>query len=392
MNQACASRKPRNRSVPAAALAAAIAAGLAGNAPGAIASDGGALVAQAGPAPQSQRPRAVRLKIAPIMDPSGFERPMVAVVALIPQQWRTRGGVVWGRQGTCGTGYQFEWTAASPDGAMAASLFPGLQWGFSNFAAMAMPGCPSLRIGNVQQYLAFVAQRNRRGARVLDFRRRPDIERDFQQLNKVTPMPLGEIRTWVEAGEVLVGYQAGGRAVRETFSALVVFNLTRMRGAYPGQMIETLIGAAQPGFAFRAPHGYLDLRLAETIRTSFKPNPQWASRINRHNTTIARMNIDGARKRSQITTETYDEIRRMNRESYEMRNRIQDRMHRKFSEAIRGVETYDDPMSPTGQVQLNNQYRHAYRLNDGTYVLTDQESFNPYAVFGQGGTKLRRKP
>jgi hypothetical protein len=327
------------------------------------------------------------------MDPSGFERPMAAVVTLIPQGWRTQGGVVWGRQGACGAGYQFEWSAISPDGAMAAALFPGLNWSFANFATPQMPGgCPTLRIGNIRQYLTYVVQRTRRGARILDFRRRSDIERGFQKLNGVTPMPLGEMRTWVEAGEVLIGYSLRGRAMRETLAAMVVFSSSRMKGAYPGQVLETVSGAAQPGFAFRAPHGYLDLRLAETIRTSFKANPQWEARITQHNAKITGIRVEGARKRSRITAQTYDEIRRMNRESYEMRNRIHDRTHRKFSEAIRGVETYNDPMSPTGQVQLNNQYRHAYRLNDGTYVLTDQESFNPYAVFGQDGTKLRRTP
>ena len=50
--------------------------------------------------------------------------------------------------------------------------------------------------------------------------------------------------------------------MRETVAALVSFNLNRMRGAYPNQVMETLIGAAETGYAFRAPHGYLDMRLA----------------------------------------------------------------------------------------------------------------------------------
>lgn len=49
-------------------------------------------------------------------------------------------------------------------------------------------------------------------------------------------------------------------------------------------------------------------------------------------------------------------------------------------------------MSPTGQNQLSNQYDSAYRPNDGTYVLTDDPSFNLYAVFGQDATKLEPAP
>lgn len=357
---------------------------------------GPVLIAQDQGTPQGRMqgraaPGAIRLQVAPVMDSTGFKQPMVAVVALIPAGWRTRGGVVWNAQGTCGTGYKFNWQASSPDGAMSAAVFPSMQWSFSNFPSQGILGCATLRISNIRQYLQFVVQRGRQGARILDFRRRPDIEKTYQHLNKVTPMPMGEMRNWVEAGEVLIGYKAQGREMRETIAALVSFNLSRMRGAYPNQVMETLIGVAETGYAFRAPHGHLDMRLAETIRSSFKANPKWMALINQHNAKITRNNIAHARKRAQMTAKTYDEIRRMNQDSYEYRNRVRDRSHRLFTEAIRGVNTYNDPMSPTGQVQLDNQYRHAYRLNDGTYVLTDQEDFNPFAVFGQDGTKLGRQ-
>ncbi len=102
------------------------------------------------------------------------------------------------------------------------------------------------------------------------------------------------------------------------------------------------------------------------------------------------MNIEGARKRSQITAQTSKEIMEMNRRSFEERNRIMDRQQREVSEAIRDVETYNDPMSTTGTVELSNQYKNAWRLDDGTYVLSDQPDFNPYAVYGQGAKRLER--
>ena len=63
-------------------------------------------------------------------------------------------------------------------------------------------------------------------------------------------------------------------------------------------------------------------------------------------------------------------------------------MQRETSEAIRGVETYDDPMSSTGTVELDHTYDHAYRLDSGDYVLTNDHSFNPYEQFGQGAEEL----
>ena len=81
----------------------------------------------------------IEVEYWPIMDPTGFKRPMVAVVALVPVGWRSRGGVVWGGSGACGSGYAFDWSATSPDGAMSAAVFPSMQWSFSNFPGVAVP-------------------------------------------------------------------------------------------------------------------------------------------------------------------------------------------------------------------------------------------------------------
>lgn len=178
---------------------------------------------------------ATRLQIAKIMDPSGFERPMVAITGLIPVGWRTEGSIVWNTKGNCGTGYTVDWSATSPDGRMAAAVFPGMQWSFNNFGAGPTGGCPTLQIGSVQQYLQFLVQRGRPDARILDFRRRQDIEQDYRQLNRNTPMPMGVLRTWVEAGEVLIGYQEQGQEMRESVMAAVILTLNRMQGPMSGR-------------------------------------------------------------------------------------------------------------------------------------------------------------
>jgi hypothetical protein len=115
--------------------------------------------------------------------------------------------------------------------------------------------------------------------------------------------------------------------MRESAIAAVIFTVNRMQGAYVGQTqaMESVTGVALPGYTFRAPNGALDLRLAETIRKSLKPTPDWNARISQHNAKISRMNIESARKQSQITAQTSKEIREMNRRSFEERNRVMDR-------------------------------------------------------------------
>lgn len=333
---------------------------------------------------------ALRLQQAAVMDRGGFERPMVAAVAMIPVGWRTEGGVVWTPRDTCGFGYRLAWRAKAPDGSMAAAVFPGLQWGFNNFRSSIPSRCPVLRITNVREYLRHLVSLAKNGARILDFRRRPDLEQLHAQSNRVTPMPGGELRTWVEAGEVLLAYRENGREMREAAAAVVVMTLTRMAGGVGGGTLESITGVGLPGFAFSAPDGQLDLRLGEVIRASFQANPQWSARIAQHRAKITRSNVETARRISDINTRTSAEIREINRRGFEARNRTMDRLQRETTEMIRGVETFDDPDSPTGQVELSNIYQNAWRLDDGTYVVSDQPDLDAFRLYGQNATRLRR--
>ncbi|MGB7932572.1 MAG: hypothetical protein WCH04_10180 [Gammaproteobacteria bacterium] len=332
---------------------------------------------------------AIRVQRADIIDPNGFEKPMVASTVLIPAGWTTQGGIVWGGEASqCGgSGYNVDFQATSPDGVSAIHFFPMEQWQWNSTGSTTMPGCRSQQVSSVQQYIENLVQRARPGARMLDYRRRPDIEKELGQQERTTPMPLGDTRTWVEAGEALIGYSQDGIEMRETVASAVMFTHMRMQSlaGMPGS--EYLSASTFPGFAMRAPDGQLDFKLAEMIRKSARPNAQWTARVTQHNATIAGIRIKGARDRSRIISQTGEEIREMQADSWRRYNESSDRMSRETSEAIRGVETYNDPYNGD-TVQLDNTYEHAWQLNDGSYVLTDDPDFKPYSVFGQDGRQL----
>lgn len=339
--------------------------------------------------PQQGRlpPGAVRLQRMEIMDPGGFERPMVAATALVPIGWRAQGGVVWSAQATCGQGYKFDWTAASPDGVTAVAFFPSERWETNSMGAPLQAGCPQASISSVQQYLQSYAQRHRPDARIFDFRPRPDVAEEFKQLNQTTPMPSGEMKTWVESGEVLIGYNAQGREMRELIGVTAYFINNRMAGVYPGQTMESFVGSTFTGFSMRAPEGQLDFQLAEAIRKSGQPAPQWQSRINAHNSRTTAIVQKGVADRSAITAQLGRDMNEIITGGWEERNASMDRSHREVIEGIRGVETYDDSING-GTVQLDNSYSNAWQLNDGSYVLTDDMFFEPYKHLGVDGRKL----
>lgn len=126
----------------------------------------------------------------------------------------------------------------------------------------------------------------------------------------------------------------------------------------------------------------------EGFRRSFSSDLRWEAAIAGHNQTMGRIANEGAMARSRITAQTYESIREMSQSAWESRQKSADHSAREFSEYLRDVETYDDPMSSTGQVELDSSYEHAGRMDDGTYILTNDHSFNPVEAYGQFGEEL----
>jgi hypothetical protein len=77
---------------------------------------------------------------------------------------------------------------------------------------------------------------------------------------------------------------------------------------------------------------------------------------------------------NQLATRNYADV---SASSSSTTSATDDRMQRERIEAIRGVETYHDPLE-CGTVQLDATYDHAWRIkNQQSYILTNDPNFNP---------------
>lgn len=359
-------------------------------------SSGGQAPAQSFSSPRNAAPGAQpvalpsgahRVKRVEIMDPSGFEKPLVAYTIMLPVDWRSQGGVVWGQNMACGaSGYDMNFAAMSPDGRTGVQLIPSANWTWNNFSG-PQNNCIFAPIQSAQQYLEFFVSQARPGARVIDFRPRADLAEPLKQMNSVMPMAGGEQRSWVDAGEVLIGYNANGVDTRETVAAVVYVNHARMEGGVGMGQMEFLSGAAMSAWSMRAPNGQLDFTFSELLRKSIVAAPEWSQRIARHNAKISQTNLKGARDRSAIIAKTNSDILDIQMETWRSGNESSDRIQRESTEAIMGVETYNDPYYG-GTVQLDHTYDNAWQLNDGSYVLTNDAMFEPYRDLGVDGQRL----
>lgn len=335
----------------------------------------------------------LRVQRAEVMDRRGFDRPLVAYTLFVPAGWRGQGEVEYPGS-PCGPNQRINWTASEPGGVGAIQIIAEEKWSFSNFPTQP-DNCLHARVGDTRSYLQWWVQRNRPGARIHDYRPRPDLAEPFKRIAQTG----NGIRSWGDAGEILISYQQGGRQVRESISSANFFILTNFGDMGNGQQMELLQGASAPGFSMRAAEGALDFKAAEALRQSIRSAPEWQTRMNQvmvqrgqiaadHNRRMGEINRQGAADRSAIIANTAREVNEIQMGTWQSRNESMDRTQRETIESIRGVETYNDPHYG-GTVQLSNQYQHAWQLRDGSYLLTDDPSFDPARTLNIQGQRLR---
>jgi hypothetical protein len=328
------------------------------------------------------------------MDRRGFEKPMVAYTMFVPVGWESSGEVEYNPQNSCGPDPRLNWRAAAPDGIGAITIIPEEKWSYGNFP-QPPDNCLHSRVDNMRGYLEWWVQRNRPGASVLDYRERPELKAAYKSLER----EANGMRSWADAGELLIGYEVNGKPVRESITNSAFFMHTRFPSLGQGQAMELLQGMTGPGFAMRMPNGQLDFNAAEAVRQSIRSAPEWQQRMNQvmaernqiamdHNRKMAEINRRGAAERSAIIANTARDINEIQMGSWQSRNESMDRTQRETIETIREVETYNDPHYG-GTVQLSHHYQHAWQLRDGSYVLTNDANFDPARAFNVSGTRLK---
>lgn len=372
-----------------------------------------ALSVGAGMAPNSSSlPRGTwRVQPADIVDGQGFERPLVAYRVLVPVGWRAEGGVVWNVQNPCaGSDYAVRWSITAPDGVSVLAFVPQPKWQIvRSYLPIPMTRGPCEGPGwtNVQQYLEGLARQTFPQGRILDFRARPDLARPIVEMLRQLPAMQSDLlqaRQRAEAGEIMVATNVDGRETRDVIRAVVMFNETRMMDIMnPGRVGQETLDAVPLSVAFmRGPADGFDLRLADLVERSMLQMSEWNNRVFEHNRrkqqaafeaairagNISQQQLQAMNQAHQARMQALDANRQVNDRLYDQRSLSSDRQQREFVEAIRGVETYHEPVAG-GVVQLDNTYQHAWRVRDGSYLLTDDPDFRP-GLIGLEGQALRR--
>ena len=352
-----------------------------------------------------------RMQLARIVDQQGFGQPVEVGRFLIPAGWRQEGGIHWdNNQLRCPSNIiQTRYRALAADNASGFEIHPVYVWQAASdpmmqqilqrSAAMGQ-GCDVGPVADAATYLQrSVVPRLRPNARIIGVEPLPDVAQAKQATLSQTYGPLiqaGYVRGFqATAAAVRVNYQIGGQQVEEWISTSVVAlampsanTAALMQGQYNNNA-ATYTMMSEGVFALRMPAGQFDRKLAATIITSIRPNPQYQAAVSQFLSNMNNIATRGAMDRARIWREASQQISATINESYRNQQAVQDRTAANFSQAIRGVETYQNPR--TGErYELTGGYDNAWINPRGEYLLSDTPGFNPGVALQEDWTQLNK--
>ena len=314
---------------------------------------------------------------------------------LCPADWQVEGGIIWRENPT--RPVTFHLRVFNPRGLEQLESFPTLMF---SYGAGLGPGT-SFPIGS-----------NYMGTEV-----RPPVRTAIQYIKEIllpryragVPAQLigeQELPQWAQAvaaqteqspgtqflfsaGRVRIAYTHAGQAVEEDLYCLVQ---TMSFGAV-GRMSYTQNGERAHGM--RAARGQLDQKTAimQTIVTSVQVDLQWFNKYTQVWQALYRMQmqrIKTAGRMSQIISQTQNEIGDMMHQSWQRRQAAEDRIHKQWTQSMRGVEEYYNPVEQR-PVELPGGYREAWINDHGEYILSDNPNFNPNVQVGGNWQKIERQ-
>jgi len=326
----------------------------------------------------------MRLKSFAYHDAQGLGRE--AFRMLIPVDWEFVGGIQW-RMDNPGMPAVAAFQVRNPAGLEAFEVLPTLSFYWSNdpFTHMTFPRGSRYfgnevqpPVGILQALNEIVIPRYRQGVGPIELVRQEPLPDLPEQLRAVNPNAIPGTSS-AEGARVRISYPWEGQSIEEEIYGVVV----AQRVATPSLMgtMEMVFWVVDYLFSFRALKDKLDgmADLFQAILYSFRLNPDWFAGYMQVSQMMIQNQIQHIHQIGQVSrmiSQTSDQIRQMSMDSYYQRQATMDRLATNFSQAIRGVDEYQDPFAGRG-VELPGGYGHAWANALGEYIVTEDPNFNP---------------
>lgn len=295
---------------------------------------------------------------------------------LVPAGWRVQGGPQWDFTRTANP-CELSLTFTNPTGVERIATYPQSIYYWNG---AGVPARGTMYLGArveppiedpAQAIMTVIVPQHRRelrNAKVAGTQELPQLAKAV--LAAAPPAPPG-IGVSVRAAKVRFQYEVNGTPVDEdVYAALGVV-------VVPGRFINWEL---EQVCSIRGPRGRLSEleNIYTVIQKSSIPNLHWFNQYTQVCDRLKQMQqyaIDQAMVRSQIITQTQKEVSATIRGAYENRQASMDRISRARSEATRGVTRYD--IGGGESVELPTGYNHAWKGNNGQYIISSDPGFDP---------------
>jgi hypothetical protein len=324
------------------------------------------------PALAGAQPGEIRLRPVSIVDQAlGFE----AYRMLVPVDWQVEGGIIWWVPVNCAYPAALRLRAFNPRGAEEVNVFPARPFSWSpQGIAFFPPGSyylgnevrpPVDATGYVRQYLIPRFRPQLAQARLTGVQPLPE-------LSQAAAAALAGLSPKSSAARVSFEYEQAGRTVQEdVYVAIVMIPVVQsIVGWGPYTLVS--VTAEKSQLADRS-------RLFTTMVTSLSPTFRWYNRYLQLSELCTRSAMEASNQavlRSKIISQTNDQISAGRRQAYENRQAAQDRVNAKWSQYIRGTDSYQNPFEGR-RVDLPSGYSHVWTNRLGEYVLSNNATYNP---------------
>lgn len=309
---------------------------------------------------------------------------------LIPKDWKTEGGVNWATVNGCLGMPTLGWSASSPDQQHSITILPSFSWGWTTSRAPHR-GCFNADIRDAEQAVRFMLQNAPKvRSEVLAVERPAELEpiRKMLEQQILATNPVAQM--WVDLAVLKVRTDDG--AIKADSYVLVISN--HWFGAAPdgwGGQQQSGGGNVALMIAIGTEQDKLDV--AHPALNMILSNMQWNQKWQRK-TGMYLAQVRGERyKERQNAFEISQQIAKSRsswldsaHNSFRERSASSDRMQAELNEAVWETETYS---TSEGDRAFSAMYKHVWELNDGSFVLTNDEFYQPFRDDGIDGSRLR---
>ena len=206
-----------------------------------------------------------------------------------------------------------------------------------------------------------------------------------------------------DGARIRIAYNLDGKQMDEDIFCVVSKVVTQTGSRLSKQ--ENIFWTAEALYAFRASAGNLDAvgQACMASVKSFKMNPRWLQFCQMESQKIIKEREMFAKMMQQMAADQRRNLQRLGdlsrsiseagdsiMDGYWARSASQDRMHDNWTEAFRGVQSYNDPSSDYTP-QLPGGYDHAWGNGLGEYIVANDSSFNPNMYSNMNWQELQRR-